>query len=73
MVDGTPGGASSRGYYGVGLGCGTVKGKDASIKVLLQHPLHLFEQSVSSSTGWQYLDAEQQLSFANRGQVQVWS
>ncbi len=71
MVDGTPGGAASGGYHGVGLGCGTVKGKDASIKILPQHPLHLFKQPVSSSARRQYLNAVQQLVFAESGEVQV--
>ena len=52
MVDGTPGGASSGCYHGVDLGCGTVKGQDTPFKILAEHPLHLFKQSVSSSASW---------------------
>ena len=69
MADGTPRSASR----GVGPGCSTIKGKDASIKILPQHPFHRFKQSVSSSTGWQYLNAVQQFSFADSGQIQICS
>ena len=41
LVDGTTGSAVSGGYRGVGLGCGTIEGKDTASKVLPEHPFHL--------------------------------
>lgn len=67
MIDGTPGSAASGGYHGVGPGCGTVKGKDAFIKILPEHPFYLCKQSVPSSTGRQNLNSVQQLGFADCG------
>ena len=67
MIDGTSSGAASGGYHGVDPGCGTVKGEDATIKVLTEHPFYLCKQSVPSSTERQNLNTVQQLGFADCG------
>ena len=73
MVDGTASSASSGGYYGVGLGCRTVEGENATSENPSQQYLHSLRQPVPSSARWQNLNTIPQLSLIDGRGVKVLS
>ncbi len=67
MVDGTASSASSGGYYGVGLGCRTVEGENATSEVFLKDPLQLFKQPSTAFALREKGHAGPKFSFAGGG------